>query len=1163
MHITEHSAMTKSPYCLLHNTFCLTILRGVFRPIFNQKPLMTKSFTVFPNRPLVWKLALFLIFIGLAAVSHAQISSTFTNNGENWTVSGNGFGNGAVTYNAGGGNPGGCVSKTDVGPGETWYFVAPAQFLGNKSWAYGGTYRYQLRQSTAANPFSFDDFIIESGATKIVYDFAFDGATVWTDFAVPITEFGWHFGDRNGRLITRAEMLAVLCNITAIRIRGEYSSNVADVGYLDNFIVDATRCLRTANLNYSICNGQSVVANGRTYRTAGVFRDSISRCFPLCDSILNITIRTGNSTTRTQNVAICEGQSYRLTTRTYTLAGVYQDTFKNANVTGCDSIVRTNLTVIAPLIRTQDVAICPSQTLTVGTNTYSGAGTYRDTLKRFNGCDSIVITNLTIQTAFTRTQVLMRCQGETVQVGTKTYNTTGIYRDTFRAVAGCDSIVVTNLTINPIFSRTQTLTICQGQNVRVGTRTYTTTGTYRDTLRSISNCDSIILTNLTVNPNSTRTQNVSICQGQSLRITTRTYTTSGLYRDTLRNFRNCDSIITTFLTVIAPLSRTQNISICPNQTFTVGTRTYSTAGTYRDTFRRFNGCDSIIVTNLSIQNVFRRTQTFTICQGQGIRVGTKNYTATGVYRDTFQAVVGCDSIVETNLTVRRPLRFNQSPSICLGVTFRVGSKFYTQSGLYIDTLQNLSGCDSIVTTNLTVIQPKTFNQTRTICEGDSLRVGTSIYKTSGSFRDVIRAVSGCDSVIFTTLTVTTITGSVMVENAGCIPNGTATLSATTSSTNALTYKWSHSADSSDQVTGLAAGTYRVTATSGVCSKVFTAIVRLDTRDLNVDSVVQNPKCYGFKDGKIQLRVTGGKRPISFRWNDGAVDSLKENIPAGEYSVVITDANSCKDSMAVVLTQPDSIELNIAAITTTCSYTRDGSITLSNVRGGVAPYTYALNGNAPQKTLVFNKLFASAYQLKVRDSIGCELTKEIELVPPPELTVFAGRDTAIKLGDSMRLLAMVNLTSNLPITYTWTPPQYLSCANCPNPTTRLLTKNTRIAITVKDGKGCVATDSFLVDVKKDYGVFFPTIFSPNNDGLNDVFGVFTNAAVKSVRNFKIYNRWGNLIFSKNELTPNMISDGWDGQVMGRDAPIGTYIFFSEVEFLDGVVERYRGEVNLTR
>jgi len=94
-------------------------------------------------------------------------------------------------------------------------------------------------------------------------------------------------------------------------------------------------------------------------------------------------------------------------------------------------------------------------------------------------------------------QSLTLCNGQTITVGTNTYTTTGIYTDLFVASNGCDSSVTTNLTVTRYY-KTQNLTLCAGQSVVVGTHNYNVSGTYVDNLFAINGCDSMVTTNLTV-----------------------------------------------------------------------------------------------------------------------------------------------------------------------------------------------------------------------------------------------------------------------------------------------------------------------------------------------------------------------------------------------------------------------------------------------------------------------------------------------------------------------------------------------------------------------------------------------------------------------------------------------------------------------------------------
>jgi uncharacterized repeat protein (TIGR03803 family) len=154
------------------------------------------------------------------------------------------------------------------------------------------------------------------------------------------------------------------------------------------------------------------------------------------------------------------------------------------------------------------------------------------------------------------------------------------------------------------------------------------------------------------------------------------------------------------------------------------------------------------------------TQTLTICPGESVTVGSSTYNATGVFTDVLQAVTGCDSIVTTNLTVRSANTFIQSPTLCAGESITVGANTYNTSATYIDVLTSLvTGCDSTVTTNLTVRPPNTFTQSPVICQGESVTVGNNTYTTSNTYIDVLTSVvTGCDSTVTTNLTVELCTG---------------------------------------------------------------------------------------------------------------------------------------------------------------------------------------------------------------------------------------------------------------------------------------------------------------------------------------------------------------------------------------------------------------------
>jgi hypothetical protein len=183
------------------------------------------------------------------------------------------------------------------------------------------------------------------------------------------------------------------------------------------------------------------------------------------------------------------------------IAGAFQHDW---NVVHADSMQEAGAVYIfsssacPPVFTNQSATICNGQSYTVGSSVYTTSGTYNDYFTAASGCDSIVTTILTVNPTYDTTIVATICDGDTYTVGTSNYSSSGNYTDTLATIYGCDSIVHTNLTVNPIYNVQVDTTICTGDSYVIGNNTYTTSGSYTDTLTTINGCDSIIVTNLTV-----------------------------------------------------------------------------------------------------------------------------------------------------------------------------------------------------------------------------------------------------------------------------------------------------------------------------------------------------------------------------------------------------------------------------------------------------------------------------------------------------------------------------------------------------------------------------------------------------------------------------------------------------------------------------------------
>lgn len=142
-------------------------------------------------------------------------------------------------------------------------------------------------------------------------------------------------------------------------------------------------------------------------------------------------------------------------------------------------------------------------------------------------------------------------------------------------------------------------------------------------------------------------------------------------------------------------------TICNNSSYIINGHTYSSAGNYIDTLQTFLGCDSIVTTQLSIYlPVTNNPQT--VCYADSYTYNGHTYNVTGNYNDTIQTVSGCDSIIITQLTVKPLILSDNYKSICSNSSYTFNGHSYTLQGVYSDTLQSISGCDSIIKTHLYV-----------------------------------------------------------------------------------------------------------------------------------------------------------------------------------------------------------------------------------------------------------------------------------------------------------------------------------------------------------------------------------------------------------------------------------------------------------------------------
>ncbi|MEY3052407.1 MAG: hypothetical protein RLY31_2192 [Bacteroidota bacterium] len=333
-----------------------------------------------------------------------------------------------------------------------------------------------------------------------------------------------------------------------------------------------------------------------------------------------------------------------------------------------------------------------------------------------------------------------------------------------------------------------------------------------------------------------------------------------------------------------------------------------------------------------------------------------------------------------------------------------------------------------------------------------------------------------------------------------------------------------------------------------------------------------------KEGETEARLGGSGTAvganITYAWSSLAGDfpgAGGEPEPlvseAGTYVLTVSDTVlgcSTTDTVSVESSQEIPVpEVVIRPVS--CYGKEDGFLTVTAVDGGEAPYLYALNGGAYSSEAEFGPLAPGEYVVSVMDAAGCEQSLTIDITQPQaldvELVVYVEGDGVIRLGDSVQLAAQTNVPTDSLDLIDWEPDSLLSCDGCPAPFAHPL-QTTTFTVTV-EANGCSDSDQRTLFVRREIPLYLPNAFSPNGDGINDIFMVQAGGQVDRIRSFLIFDRWGETVFQYFDFPPNDPDYGWTGEYRGRVVNMDVYTWFVEVLFPDGTSEILEGDVTVIR
>ncbi|MFZ4543088.1 MAG: lectin-like domain-containing protein [Saprospiraceae bacterium] len=450
------------------------------------------------------------------------------------------------------------------------------------------------------------------------------------------------------------------------------------------------------------------------------------------------------------------------------------------------------------------------------------------------------------------------------------------------------------------------------------------------------------------------------------------------------------------------------------------------------------GCTSDTIPFVVISHITKEVRTDTIkrCFGQTYTINGKIYTVNGVYFDTLKTRYGCDSVVITRLKIESSLETTLTKSICFGESIRIGNSVYVTSGKYADLLKSREGCDSLVNLDLTVKTKKETKITAQLCSPKNYILNNVTYTSTGIYVVVLQASDGCDSTI--TLDLTINSPSVKQLDLQLCSGESVVI---------------------NQKTYAQAGSYSDTLfTAAGCDSI-----------ININLVI-NP----VKKTTISRQICQGD---TFTLNGKGYSST------GTYFDTLLTTAGCDSVLEIYLVvHPKNL---VKEVRTICE-----------------------NESIVIRDSVITK--AGQYQFTLKNKFGCDSIYQMDLTVLDTTSFY--QEYVLCDGDTLRLGNRFYASSG----------KYAQALQSGNGC------DSTLYLTIKRGKTDYCDDKYC-------RLYIPNIFSPNGDMQNDYFEVYS--PVVSISRLQIFDRWGDLQY--DEISPN---PKWDGNsASGGQMNSGVYVF----------------------
>ncbi len=478
-------------------------------------------------------------------------------------------------------------------------------------------------------------------------------------------------------------------------------------------------------------------------------------------------------------------------------------------------------------------------------------------------------------------------------------------------------------------------------------------------------------------------------------------------------------------------------------------------------------------------------------------------------------------------------------------------------------------CDSVIYVRLDVLPEFIGSYSENACAGDTIFYADRFFtaeNTSGLARLPGMAATGCDSLVFVNTSFRR-TGEVrLFGDFDICPGEPIELRFTYDGPGGIDVRMRDLAGNITELPNIRQGSrvelfptestgYELlSAQVGGCSGEVAGTSSVVVSNLSVGAeVLLDPGDYCQDTlGVAAVSYSEGTGPYNIAWSNGSPDSINRNLLAGTYQVSVTDAIGCTVSASVVLNELRPLTARVAGVPPACPG-ENGVLRIDTIfGGGDGGYEFSIDDQLflPIDQLPNIEVEVGNHRVVFQDANGCSTTVDFSVNDALRPDFNLPMDTTILLGDSIFLDGSL-LNQD---TAWWTPQEFLSAPNAAATWARPLSSTT-FTLHLRTLAQCIFTQDVNIRVDRRLPVFAPTAFSPNGDGVNDLYVLGLGRSVRALKQFQVFNRWGNIMYEG--------IDGWDGEFAGGPAPSAVYVFYAIVEMEDGGERFLKGDFVLMR